>query len=605
MARIDPASTAPLRHLAYLGASTAAFGRGVAVDGRSVTYLAGDTAAFTPTAGAVQPTAGGGLDGFLAIYGKRPPAAAFEAKPQGGTTHAVPPAAEASFLSLTSVALSSKAQAGDVAIASTAWRLARYGSDVWSGTGETATIPASILTPGTYELCHDAVDADVRTPPTDHLGTECLQLAVQNRPPSADILLPSTVVLGTPATFQSQATDLDGSIVVQQWQFGDGGTASGPSATYTFAAPGATTVLLVVKDDLGAAASVTKTVNVLRPPQASFEHTHPAYSGFVVTFQDTSSAGSLPIESWVWQFPGEAPVYGRGPHHRILPVGEHVVQLTVKTAVAQSVATAHVEVRQADPTPVPDEHSGFQGLAIEVAAPGPLGNDENPYNLELTMDVTRLPRHGTLLWHADGSFTYQPEPGFVGDDAFEYTIPRATKGATVALRVLAFPPPVAAFTAEAYDLEVRFRDESRTSHHPIVLWEWEFGDGWRGNGPSPTHTYREPGIHLVWLTVTDASGASNRTWRHVLVEDIPGIVPEALTGRSPAGGAGAAAAQQGGPAVLGGLAAGGLRAAPAPAQPEAATPPPPQQAAPAGLPAWLAARPDAAPAPAAAGAGAA
>ena len=37
---------------------------------------------------------------------------------------------------------------------------------------------------------------------------------------------------------------------------------------------------------------------------------------------------------------------------------------------------------------------------------------------------------------------------------------------------------------------------------------WDFGDGTKGRGAKPTHTYRRPGIYTVTLTATDKSGVS-------------------------------------------------------------------------------------------------
>lgn len=37
----------------------------------------------------------------------------------------------------------------------------------------------------------------------------------------------------------------------------------------------------------------------------------------------------------------------------------------------------------------------------------------------------------------------------------------------------------------------------------IVAYEWDFGDGTMGYGPTPTHTYAEDGEYLVTLCVTD------------------------------------------------------------------------------------------------------
>ena len=43
----------------------------------------------------------------------------------------------------------------------------------------------------------------------------------------------------------------------------------------------------------------------------------------------------------------------------------------------------------------------------------------------------------------------------------------------------------------------------------IVFYEWEFGDGTKGQGPMPTHTYTLAGSYTVTLVVTDDSNLSS------------------------------------------------------------------------------------------------
>jgi hypothetical protein len=55
---------------------------------------------------------------------------------------------------------------------------------------------------------------------------------------------------------------------------------------------------------------------------------------------------------------------------------------------------------------------------LSVPAPGVLGNDLAARGA--TVQTVIEPAHGQLTLNADGSFDYQPGPGFVGDDAFAY-----------------------------------------------------------------------------------------------------------------------------------------------------------------------------------------
>ena len=77
-------------------------------------------------------------------------------------------------------------------------------------------------------------------------------------------------------------------------------------------------------------------------------------------------------------------------------------------------------------------------------------NDNDPENNNLTVNMTPLfaPLNGTLTLAADGSYTYLPNPGFIGNDIFIYRVcddgsPIACDSATVYLTVLiSKDPPV-------------------------------------------------------------------------------------------------------------------------------------------------------------------
>jgi hypothetical protein len=81
---------------------------------------------------------------------------------------------------------------------------------------------------------------------------------------------------------------------------------------------------------------------------------------------------------------------------------------------------------------------------------GVLVNDRDAAHLALTASVVSGPSHGSLSWNADGSFSYTPNSGYVGNDTFVY---QASDGlftsapATVTLKVEA--PPAAA--ADSYN----------------------------------------------------------------------------------------------------------------------------------------------------------
>ena len=63
-----------------------------------------------------------------------------------------------------------------------------------------------------------------------------------------------------------------------------------------------------------------------------------------------------------------------------------------------------------------------EDMPLIVAAPGVLANDTDPDGDLLNTVLVSLPLHGTLVFFADGSFWYIPEPNYNGPDEFSYKV---------------------------------------------------------------------------------------------------------------------------------------------------------------------------------------
>ncbi len=94
------------------------------------------------------------------------------------------------------------------------------------------------------------------------------------------------------------------------------------------------------------------------------------------------------------------------------------------TSNAAQVTITVTEVNHA-PTASPDTYATTEDGFLSVAAPAILANDQDPDDDALTAVLVEGVNHGTLSLKADGSFTYEPDTRFFGNDAFSY---RATDG---------------------------------------------------------------------------------------------------------------------------------------------------------------------------------
>lgn len=151
-------------------------------------------------------------------------------------------------------------------------------------------------------------------------------------------------------------------------------------------------------------------------------------------------------------------------------------QNVLVTATAAGFASAQAGVVVIDngargntvPVAVLDDY-GATGRVIRVGAPGVLANDRDKEGSPLRATLLQSPRHGTLTFAANGSFTYVPAVGYSGTDTFVYA---ASDGAlqsapaTVTLRVgraLDVTPPLVFFVGGAQRVASRLSEVRGTA----------------------------------------------------------------------------------------------------------------------------------------------
>jgi len=125
------------------------------------------------------------------------------------------------------------------------------------------------------------------------------------------------------------SSDPDGSIATYYWNFGDGGDATGLTATHIYSAAGPVTVTLTVFDNGGARGSQQQVVNFVanKPPVASFTK---ACTALTCTFNGSSSSdpdGS--IAAYFWNFGDGESATGPTTTHTYSAAGTFTVTLTV------------------------------------------------------------------------------------------------------------------------------------------------------------------------------------------------------------------------------------------------------------------------------------
>ncbi|MCP4424903.1 MAG: tandem-95 repeat protein, partial [Chloroflexi bacterium] len=109
-----------------------------------------------------------------------------------------------------------------------------------------------------------------------------------------------------------------------------------------------------------------------------------------------------------------------------LNVGQSIVDTFAYTVIdggtVSDTATVNVTVTGVNDAPVANDDAETTVLETAVTI-APLENDADPDTTD-TMDLVSFTQgaHGTVADNGDGTLTYTPEAGYIGDDSFTYTI---------------------------------------------------------------------------------------------------------------------------------------------------------------------------------------
>ena len=136
--------------------------------------------------------------------------------------------------------------------------------EAWSwnfgdGSSSTLTNPThTFAASGSYVVTLKVTDTDG----LESTATQTVTVVKPNEPPVPAFTFTCSLLS---CSFSDGSTDPDGTVTGWSWTFGDGTASTAQNPSKSFAAAGTYSVTLVVTDDAGATASVTKSVNVSVP----------------------------------------------------------------------------------------------------------------------------------------------------------------------------------------------------------------------------------------------------------------------------------------------------------------------------------------------------
>src|SRR2546428_3027289 len=344
------------------------------------------------------------------------------------------------------------------------------------------------------------------------IGNQSKTVTITNVSPTASFTFSCS---NRTCTFDaSGSSDPDGTIASYAWNFGDGGTGSGQTASHTYAL-GDYNVTLTVTDNAGATGNQSKTVTITNvSPTASFTF---SCSNRTCTFDASGSSDpDGTIASYGWNFGDGSTGSGQTASHTYA-IGNYDVTLTVTdNDGATGPTTKTVNIVNASPTA--SFTFSCNGLKCNFDGSGSSDADGTIANYAWTFGdgTTASGQTTTHTYAAPGNYTA----------ALSVTDNDGATGTQSKTVSVVNTPPTASFTFSCGNLACNFDGSgSSDTDGTIASYAWNFGDGSTGSGPMTNHTYTASGSYTVLLTVTDNAGGTGATSHGVTV-----IQPEVHVG---------------------------------------------------------------------------
>ncbi|MCU1382349.1 MAG: Neogenin [Acidobacteria bacterium] len=164
-------------------------------------------------------------------------------------------------------------------------------------------------------------------------ATASVQVSLANRPPTVTAGGPYTGVSGAAVAFAATGSDPDGDALTYRWDFGDGTSAAGRTATHTFAQPGTFETVATVNDGRGGSTSVAAAVTIAQANRAPHAAAGGPYAGqarsrLLFTAASSSDADGDTL-TYAWTFGDGSTGTGVAPNHGYAAAGVYTASVTV------------------------------------------------------------------------------------------------------------------------------------------------------------------------------------------------------------------------------------------------------------------------------------
>src|SRR5205809_187104 len=373
--------------------------------------------------------------------------------------------------------------------------------------GVSLTWNTSAVEPGSYQL---RVEAAALRNETD-LGDNTLVGATIEIHPLIEAMASANPIdtdVGMAVAFTCSKTDWSTPFGPYEfaWDFGDGGTAAGDTATHRYGASGTMTATCSVVDASGgnATASVEVAVYALPSVTAIADRTS-AEPGTPITFTATPTGGCGGF-SYNWGFGDRSSGDGAVVAHTHTDAGQYTAIVTTRdSAGGRRANTGTPAISGPAPPPAPLAAHAFAGstatqVGIAVSFACMARDGTQPY--EFAWDFgDETGGEGAAIAHAYG---------LPGTKTATCTVTDAGGNrATFSVVVEIYSVPTVAASVDRPNAgpgtELTF-NATATGGSGTFTFDWAFGDESSARGPMVTHPYASPGRYTAIVIVRDAAG---------------------------------------------------------------------------------------------------
>jgi len=330
--------------------------------------------------------------------------------------------------------------------------------------------------------------------------------------PVAVIAAPSAVPITESVTFDGSASHMaEGSITAWEWDFGDGSTATGATASHRYAEPGVYAVSLTLRSDSTSptcqTVSARHLIRVNAAPVAAAGADKQVAAGEETVFDASGSIDADGgIVAYEWDFGDGTKANGIAVRHRYAEAGTYTATLAIRDEadLANSSATDTLTVT-VNPAAAPTiEGPEVACIAEDVIWTAASVRDGASYRFLFGDGDEAEATQAAHAYRAHGRFSLV----LVADDGKgrANSVQQATKVVHVNRPPFAEAGPdrlVCPGDAVNFDAAA-----SRDLDGTIGAYRWDFGDGTTADGATASHVYDRPGTYAVTLTVIDDAGSN-------------------------------------------------------------------------------------------------